>query len=92
MHLGNDSVSVKANAVISNSGGEDLKSVRLKLVAGLSPVVQPYLAKGASQSLLRSPVAAAPAMEAIDMAAAPGPPQASWRPSTSSSWRGEKTC
>jgi hypothetical protein len=72
LHLGNDSVLVKANAVVSNSGKEDLKSVRLKLVAGLTPVVQPYLAKGASQSLQRSPVAAAPAMEAMDMAAAPG--------------------
>jgi len=71
LHLGNDSVLVKANAVISNGGGEDLKSVRLKLVAGLTPVVQPYLAKGASQSLQRSPVAAAPAMEAMDLAAAP---------------------
>ncbi len=72
LHLGNDSVLVKANAMITNSGGEDLKSVRLKLVAGLTPNVQPYLAKGASQSLLRSPVAAAPAMEAMDLAAAPG--------------------
>jgi hypothetical protein len=71
LHLGNDSVLVKANAVVSNSGKEDLKSVRLKLVAGLTPVVQPYLAKGASQSLQRSPVAAAPAMEAMDLAAAP---------------------
>jgi len=71
LHLGNDSVLVKANAVVSNSGKENLKGVRLKLVAGPTPVVQPYLAKGASQSLLRSPVAAAPAMEAMDLAAAP---------------------
>ena len=49
LHLGNDSVFVKANAVVSNSGGEDLKSVRLKLVAGLTPGVQPYLAKAAPQ-------------------------------------------
>jgi hypothetical protein len=72
LHLGNDSVLVKANAVVSNDGGEDLKSVRLKLVAGLTPVVQPYLAKGASQSPQRSALAAAPAMEAMDLAAAPG--------------------
>lgn len=72
LHLGNDSVLVKANAHITNNGKEDLKGVRLKLVAGLTPVLQPYLAKGASQSLQRSPaVAAAPAMEAMDLAAAP---------------------
>ncbi len=72
LHLGNDSVLVKANAHITNSGKEDLKSVRLKLVAGLTPVVQPYLAKGASRSLPIPPTAAAPAMEAMDLAAAPG--------------------
>ena len=72
LHLGNDSVLVKANAVVSNDGGEDLKSVRLKLVAGLTPAVQPYLAKGVSQSLQRSAPAAAPAMETMDLAAAPG--------------------
>jgi hypothetical protein len=71
LHLGNDSVLVKANAHITNNGKEDLKNVRLKLVAGLTPVLQPYLAKGASQSLQRSAPAAAPAMEAMDMAAAP---------------------
>ena len=40
LHLREDKVLVKSNAVVSNRGGEDLKDVRLKLVAGLSPVVQ----------------------------------------------------
>ena len=40
LHLSEDKVLVKSNAVVSNRGGEDLKDVRLKLVAGLSPVVQ----------------------------------------------------
>ncbi len=72
LHLGNNSVFVKANAVVSNSGGEDLKSVRLKLVAGLSPVVQPYLARAAPQLPQRYALAAAaPAAEAMDLAAAP---------------------
>lgn len=42
MHLDDDQVLVKANAVVSNGGGEDLKNVRLKLVAGLSPMIQFY--------------------------------------------------
>jgi len=49
LHLLNDSVLVKANAVLSNRGGEDLKNVRLKLVAGLPMGAQPYLAKAAPQ-------------------------------------------
>ena len=40
LHLSEDQVLVKSNAVVSNRGGEDLKDVRLKLVAGLTPVVQ----------------------------------------------------
>jgi hypothetical protein len=72
LHLGNDTVFVKANAVVSNSGGEDLLNVRLKLVAGLTQGVQPYLAKGASQINQRYALAAAPAAEAMDLAAAPG--------------------
>ncbi len=70
LHLTDDSVLVKAEAKVSNRGGEDLKNVRLKLVAGLSPVVQPYLARVASPYALEaaapaeafmSPAAAAPA-------------------------------
>ena len=49
LHLLSDSVLVKANAVLSNRGGEDLKNVRLKLVAGLPMGAQPYLAKAAPQ-------------------------------------------
>ena len=71
LHLGNDSVSVKANAVVSNSGGEDLKSVRLKLVAGLTPAMPPYLAKAAPQASQRYALAAAPAAESMDLAVAP---------------------
>jgi len=44
LHLSEDQVLVKSNAVVSNRGGEDLKNVRLKLVAGLSPVVPVYTA------------------------------------------------
>jgi hypothetical protein len=49
LHLLSDSVLVRANAVLSNQGGEDLKNVRLKLVAGLPLAVEPYLAKAAPQ-------------------------------------------
>ena len=41
LHLENDRVLVKANAVVGNFAGEDLKDVRLKLVAGL-PASEPY--------------------------------------------------
>jgi hypothetical protein len=71
LHLTDDRVLVKAEAKVSNRGGEDLKDVRLKLVAGLSPVVQPYLAKTAPQMLERYALAAAPAAEAMDLAAEP---------------------
>ncbi|MGV8174900.1 MAG: DUF4139 domain-containing protein [Methanothrix sp.] len=37
LHLKNDSILVKASAVVKNQGGEDLKDVRLKLVAGPAP-------------------------------------------------------
>lgn len=47
LHLSDDSVLVKANALVRNSGGENLKGVRLKLVAGLPPGVEQYLAKRA---------------------------------------------
>lgn len=71
LHLSNDSVLVKANAVVSNQGGEDLNGVRLKLVAGLSPIVQPYLAGAAPQMPERYALAAAPAAEAMDLASMP---------------------
>ncbi len=37
LHLMNNSILVKASAVVKNQGGEDLKDVRLKLVAGPAP-------------------------------------------------------
>lgn len=51
LHLSDDSVLVKANAIVRNSGGEDLKGVRLKLVAGLPPGVEQYLAKRALSNI-----------------------------------------
>ncbi|MGB4678898.1 DUF4139 domain-containing protein [Methanothrix sp.] len=48
LHLSEDRVLVKSNAVVSNQGGEDLKNVRLKLVAGLSSDVTVYPAPRAA--------------------------------------------
>jgi hypothetical protein len=70
LHLLSDSVLVKANAVLSNQGGEDLKNVRLKLVAGLPQGIEPFLAKAAPQINQRYG-AAAPLAEVMDYAAAP---------------------
>jgi hypothetical protein len=70
LHLLRDSVLVKANAVLSNQGGEDLKNVRPKLVAGLPLVVEYYLAKAAPQINQRY-AEAAPMAAAMDYAAAP---------------------
>ncbi|MHB8118844.1 MAG: DUF4139 domain-containing protein [Methanothrix sp.] len=70
LHLLSDSVLVKANAVLSNRGGEDLKNVRLKLVAGLPLGTEPYYAKAAPQINQRY-AEAAPMAEAMDYAAAP---------------------
>src|SRR5512137_729348 len=70
LHLLKDSVLVKANAVLSNRGGENLKNVRLKLVAGLPLAVVPFLAKAAPQINQRY-AEAAPLAEAMDYAAAP---------------------
>ncbi len=70
LHLLNGSVLVRANAVLRNRGGEDLKNVRLKLVAGLSQVNGPYLAKAAPQINQRY-AEAAPLAEFMDYAAAP---------------------
>jgi len=72
LHLMNGSVLVKANAVLRNHGGEDLKNVRLKLVAGLPLAVEHYLAKAAPQINQRY-AEAAPLAEAMDYAAAPAP-------------------
>lgn len=71
LHLTNDSVLVKANALVRNNGGEDLKNVRLKLVAGLPPEIEPYLAKRAAGLIQEAAAApeAAPAEEVIAMPA-----------------------
>jgi len=39
IHLDNDTLLISASAIIENRGGEDLKNVRLKLVAGLPQAV-----------------------------------------------------
>jgi hypothetical protein len=70
LHLSDESVLVNANAIVRNSGGEDLKGVRLKLVAGLPSVVEPYLAKRALDLMQ----AAAPPAEAFEAAPAPTAP------------------
>lgn len=72
LHLQSDTVLVKANAVLSNRGGEDLKDVRLKLVAGLPLAAEPYMTKAAPQINQRY-AEAAPMAEVLDYAAAPAP-------------------
>ncbi len=72
LHLLSDFVLVKANAVLSNRGGENLKNVRLKLVAGLPLGIEPYYAKAAPQINQRY-AEAAPMAEFMDYAAAPAP-------------------
>ncbi len=72
LHLLDGSVFVRANAVLSNRGGEDLKNVRLKLVAGLSLGNGPYLAKAASQINQRYAQAPA-AAEFLDLVAEAAP-------------------
>ncbi len=69
LHLTDDSVLVKASAIVRNNGGEDLKGVRLKLVAGLPPVVEPYLAKRALDQMQADYIAAPEA--AFEAAPAP---------------------
>ncbi len=71
LHLGNESVLVNANAVINNRGGEDLKNVRLKLVAGLSPEYEPIYARTASK--LQQRFLEAASAEAMDTAAPAAP-------------------
>lgn len=69
LQLSNDSLKIGAIAVVQNSGGQDLLNVKLKLVAGLPSLIQPYLAKGiATERLAAVAEAAAPAP-----AAAPSP-------------------
>lgn len=69
LQLSNDSLKISAQAVVQNSGGQDLLNIKLKLVAGLPSLVQPYLAKGLAMD--RSLAAAAEAAPAP--AAAPSP-------------------
>ena len=62
LHLENDRVLVKANAVVGNFAGEDLKDVRLKLVEGL-PASKPYpQAKSSIQNQRYAEAAAVPAL------------------------------
>ena len=72
LHLADEDVLVKADAVVSNRGGEDLENVRLKLVAGLTPAAEPYYPKAAPQIQQRY-ADAAPMAEALEYAAAPAP-------------------
>jgi hypothetical protein len=73
LHLKNDSMLVNAEAVVSNRGGEDLNNVRLKLVTGLPPAVEPYMPGAAPQTSKRYESA----MLSEDMAAAEPSIQAS---------------
>jgi len=75
LHLENDRVLVKANAVVGNFAGEDLKDVRLKLVAGL-PASEPYpRAKSSIQNQRYAEAVAspAPAEEYMDYAVEAAP-------------------
>lgn len=67
LHLSNDSVLVRSEAVVSNRGGEDLNNVILKLVAGLPAAAEPYLPKAAPQISQR--YAQEASSEAMDAAA-----------------------
>ena len=71
LHLTNDSVLINANAVVRNRGGEDLKDVRLKLVAGLPAAVEPVYKAVQIQQRYAAETASA---EAYDMAPAPQAP------------------
>ena len=72
LHLLSNFVLVKANAVLSNRGVEDLKNVRLKLVAGLPLGTEPYYAKATPQINQRY-AEAAPMADVMDYAGAPAP-------------------
>jgi len=68
LHLKDDDVLIRANAVVMNLGGEDLNDVWLKLVSGL-PVSQPYPQAMVQQDSLRSyALAAAPQAGAVEEA------------------------
>jgi hypothetical protein len=73
LHLTDSSVLVNANAIVRNSGGEDLKGIKLKLVSGLQPVVEPYLAKE-TLAQTQADYAAVPPAEAFEAAPAPAAP------------------
>jgi hypothetical protein len=49
LHLANGSLRISADALVRNNGGEDLKNVLLKLVAGLPANAQQYYTRKASQ-------------------------------------------
>jgi hypothetical protein len=63
LSLSNDTLTISANAVVENRGGEDLKNVMLKLVAGLPPQVLLFKARAApvQQNYAAAAEAAAPA-------------------------------
>ncbi len=69
LHLSEDQVLVKSNAVVSNRGGEDLKDVRLKLVAGLTPEVHAYPAAPRSTGAADAKMMYAAEEEAYESAA-----------------------
>ena len=71
LHLSNDSVLVKANAVVSNGAGEDLKNVRLKLVSGLEQNYRPYVAR--TMSAIPQRYAEAAYDMAVENVTAPAP-------------------
>jgi hypothetical protein len=50
LDLKNDSMDVKARAVIRNNGGEDFKGVKLRLVSGLPQEIEPKMNKRAGQT------------------------------------------
>ncbi|MDD1742231.1 MAG: DUF4139 domain-containing protein [Methanotrichaceae archaeon] len=61
LELENDSMDMKARAVIRNNGGEDFKGVKLRLVSGLPQQIVPYESKRAGQMQLAfAPAAASP--------------------------------
>ena len=64
LQLSNDSLKISAQAVVQNSGGQELKKIRLKLVAGLPSQIRQYAAKG---------VATHRSLDVVAEAAAPAP-------------------
>ncbi len=69
IHLGNDSMFVKAQAIVRNNGGDDFKNVSLKLVSSLPQQVEPIEAKASRQMQLAFAAPAAPAEDAIALQA-----------------------